>query len=148
MLWKGQPLWSVFFMPHWNLLLFTHLIVFSFRTCFKDVHNTEVTLADASLPGSLLLPFLQEKYCVYCFWFQIWQICLSAADLCCWTWEFFMPISHYSGALFFCLPLFIYIRTSEVSFHTSCSSFNLHTFYTFSAMNHPVLTYVFLQSPC
>lgn len=58
-----------------------------------------------------------------------------------------MSISYYSGTQFICLPLLKYIKAFEASFHTSCNNFNFHTFYTLSAMSHPILTSVFLKSP-
>jgi len=48
-------------MVHLNVLLFTHSIVLSFRTCFQDIHNTEVKLTDVLLHGSLCFPFFSRN---------------------------------------------------------------------------------------
>lgn len=59
---------------------------------------------------------------ILCFLFSSPDLTNLFTGLCYWTWEFFMPISYYSGTQFVCLPVFKYIKTFEVSFHTSCNN--------------------------
>lgn len=86
-------------MVHLNTLLFTHLIVLSFRTSFQNVHNTEFKLTDVLFPGLLCFPFFSGNtvFSVFHSWcekFAYWPVLFGLGSFSC---QFLTILGHSSS---------------------------------------------------